>query len=193
MEERRQSAILRDELRAQELTLEASLQAIAELEILAPHDGIVSDVPTTLHAGRHIKQTERLMRLVAANDFEMLALPREDMAARLKQGAAFTFISDDLRAPSISGELHHIAPTSEAVISQKVLTSLAGGPLAVHEADNGHIIADNAVFKVRGRPEDFAVLARAQRGIVKIDAEAQSPAQALWRSIVRVLIRETDF
>ncbi len=193
LEERRQSSVLRDELRAQELTLQASLQAIAELKIMAPHDGVISDMPSTLHTGRYVKQTERLMRLVAKDDFEMLALPREDMAARLKNGASFTFISDDLRAPRLKGELHHIAPTSEAAISQKVLTSLAGGPLAVHEDDDGHIIADNAVFKVRGRPEDFAILARAQRGVVKIEAEAQSPAQALWRSIVRVLIRETDF
>ena len=193
MEERRQGAVWRDELRAQELTLEASLQSIAELKVTAPHAGIISSLPVSLHEGRYVKRTDRLMRLVGQNDYEMLALPAEDMAARLEPGARFTFISDDLGLRAISGQLHHIAPTSEAVISQKILTSLAGGPLAVYEDSDGSIIADNAVFKALGRPDDFAILARAQRGIVKIDAKAQSPAQALWRSIIRVLIRETDF
>ena len=123
----------------------------------------------------------------------MLALPREDHAGRISNAAAFTFISDDFQKSKITGHLDRLAPTSEAVISEAILTSIAGGALAVHEDENGFLITNNSVFKVRGSTQDSSPLARAQRGIVKIKATPQSPAQALWRSIIRVLIRETDF
>ena len=166
---------------------------MAELDITAPHDGMISDMPTALHIGRSVSRTDRLLRLVSQANYEMLALPREDHAGRISNAAAFTFISDDFQKSKITGHLDRLAPTSEAVISEAILTSIAGGALAVHEDENGFLIANNSVFKVRGSAQDSSPLARAQRGIVKIKATPQSPAQALWRSIIRVLIRETDF
>jgi len=70
---------------------------------------------------------------------------------------------------------------------------MTGGPLAVHEDEDGKLIPNSPVFKVRGTPISKIFPARTQRGIVKMDVKAQSPATTLWRSIVRVLIRETDF
>lgn len=193
IDERRQSVTLHDELRAQELALQSVTDSMAELDITAPHDGMISDMPTALHIGRSVSRTDRLLRLVSQANYEMLALPREDHAGRISNAAAFTFISDDFQKSKITGHLDRLAPTSEAVISEAILTSIAGGALAVHEDENGFLITNNSVFKVRGSTQDSSPLARAQRGIVKIKATPQSPAQALWRSIIRVLIRETDF
>jgi len=71
--------------------------------------------------------------------------------------------------------------------------SVTGGTLAVNEDENGYLIPNSPVFKVRGTPVENTTPTRTQRGIVKIKAKAQSPATALWKSIIRVLIRETDF
>jgi len=133
------------------------------------------------------------MRVARLDTQELLALPKEEEALRLTQTAKFTFISDDVTAPKITGRLSSLSPTSEAIIQEKMLTSIVGGPIAVNENKDGHLIANTPVFKVRGTPNTQANLARAERGIVKIDASPQSPAQALWRSVMRVLIRETDF
>ena len=133
------------------------------------------------------------MRLVQPQDQELLALPKEGDATRIAQNAPFTFISDDALAPKITGRLTALSPTSEAIIHDAILTSVTGGPIAVNKDKEGQLIAVRPVFKVRGKPVKQGQLARAERGIVKINAQPQSPAQALWRSVMRVLIREIDF
>ena len=193
IEERQRGATLRDEITSEKMTLQSIEVSLAQLIIYAPHNGKVSDIPVTLHAGRYISGERRLMRVAHLDTQELLALPKEEEALRLTQTAKFTFISDDVTAPKITGRLSSLSPTSEAIIQEKMLTSIVGGPIAVNENKDGHLIANTPVFKVRGTPNTQANLARAERGIVKIDASPQSPAQALWRSVMRVLIRETDF
>lgn len=193
LQERRLGATLLDEIASEEMTLRALEEERAELIIYAPHDGRVSDIPAELHSGRYITGDQKLMRLVQPQDQELLALPKEGDAIRIAQNAPFTFISDDALAPKITGRLTALSPTSEAIIHDAVLTSVTGGPIAVNKDKEGQLIAVRPVFKVRGKPDRQGQLARAERGIVKIKAQPQSPAQALWRSVMRVLIREIDF
>jgi len=166
---------------------------VEQLTIYAPHDGIVSALPVNLHTGCHVTRTERLMRIVSQDRMELLALPTEKSAGRLSVEAKFTFISNDATASKITGHLSNLAPTSEAIINEPILTSVNGGPLAVNEDKDGQLIANTPVFKVKGIPDNNTILARTQAGIVKIKAKSQSPATALWKSIVSVLIKETDF
>ena len=191
--ERRLSVTLAQQYAAEDMTLRALEADIERLNIYAPHEGLVSDLPSELHVGRHVRKSEPLMRIVSPQSQKLLALPGDIEAARLSNEAAFTFISDDPAAETIKGRLTAIAPTSEAIITDKVLTSVSGGRVAVNIDENGDPLAHVPVFKVWGQTQGQSYLSRAQRGIVKIKAKPQSPAQALWRSIIRVLIRETDF
>lgn len=193
LDERRLSAVLDDDLKTEELTLQSIKEEIAQLTIFAPHDGIISTLPQSLHVGRHVTQTDQLMKIIDPSVFEVLALAPEESSRRLSKSAEFTFINDDVQAPRIAGQLTHLAPTTEAHITEPILTSVTGGSLAVHEDENGYLIPNSPVFKLRGSLDTNTMPQRAQRGIVKIKAKAQSPATALWRSIIRVLIRETDF
>ena len=193
LEERRLGATLEDDLKTEILTLKSIDDELKQMSLYAPHSGVISALSPNLHKGRHVTHKDRLMRVVDSDKFELLALPTEDSATRLAQGAEFTFISDDVQASKIKGQLIHLAPTSEAYISESILTSVNGGSLAVNENEDGQLIANIPVFKVRGTPETDRIPTRTQRGIVKIEAKPQSLASALWRSIVRVLIRETDF
>ena len=193
LEERRLGATLNDEYTSAKMTLQAIDDELAQLTIYAPHDGIITEIPKEFHRGRYIRLTDRLMRVISPAAQELIALPQEVDAVRLTQNASFTFISDDASLAKVKGRLTALAPTSEAVITEPILTSISGGPLAVHEDKDGQLIANSPVFKVRGTPQSGLGFTRAQRGVVKIKAKPQSPATALWRSIVRVLIRETDF
>lgn len=193
IDERRISAVLDDDLKTEKLTLQSIDEEIAQLTISAPHDGIINALPQALHEGRYITQTDQLMQIVDPHKFEVLALAPEASSTRLSKGAEFTFINDDVQAPKITGQLNHLAPTTETYISEEILTSVTGGTLAVNEDENGYLIPNSPVFKVRGTPVENTTPTRTQRGIVKIKAKAQSPATALWKSIIRVLIRETDF
>ena len=191
--ERRLSVTLAQQYAAEDMTLRALEADIERLNIYATHEGLVSDLPPELHVGRYVRKSEPLMRIVSLQSQKLLALPGDIEAARLSNEAAFTFISDDPAAEKIKGRLTAIAPTSEAIITDKVLTSVSGGRVAVNIDENGDLLAYVPVFKVWGQTQGQSYLSRAQRGTVKIKAKPQSPAQALWRSIIRVLIRETDF
>jgi len=191
--ERRLSAVLDDDLKTEKLTLQSINEEIAQLTITAPHEGIISMLPQALHEGRYVTQTDQLMKIVDSREFEVVALAPESSSMRLSRGAEFTFINDDVQAPKVRGHLSQLAPTTEAYITEPILTSVTGGSLAVYEDENGNLVPNSPVFKIRGSPIQNGLPRRAQRGIVKIDAKAQSPAKALWRSIIRVLIRETDF
>jgi len=191
--ERRSGATLAQEYAAEEMKLRALEEDIKRLNIYAPHDGIVTELSEVLHTGRYIRTSDRLMRIVSAQSQTLTALPNDIEAVRLSDDAAFTFISDDAAAKPIKGRLITLAPTSEAVITDTLLTSIAGGKIAVNSDENEKLVAHTPVFKVQGKAHGKAHLSRAQRGIVKIKAKPHSPAKALWRSIVRVLIRETDF
>jgi len=181
------------EYASEEMRFRAIEANIEKLNIYAPHDGVISDLPAGLHAGRYVQTSKRLMRIVSPNARNLIALPNDSDAARLSKGAAFTFIGDDASAQPIKGHLTALTPTNEAVITDRLLTSITGGHLAVHSDKNGQLIAHTPVVKVQGLANTDDYLTRAQRGVVQIKAEPQSPASALWRSVVRVLIRETDF
>ena len=191
--ERRRGATLMQKYAAEEMKLQALETDIKRLNIYAPHDGLVTELPPNLHVGRYIRTADRLMRIVSPQSQTLLALPNDIAVARVSENASFLFISDDAAARPIKGHLTSLAPTSNPVITDTVLTSIAGGKIAVNTDENGHLLAHVPVFKVQGRAQDNMSLSRAQRGIVKIKAAPQSPARALWRSVIRVLIRETDF
>jgi len=191
--EHRSGVTLAQKHAAEDMTLRALEADIKRLNIYAPHDGLVSELPSELHIGRFVRKSDHLMRIVSPRSQNLLALPSDFEAARLSNEAAFVFISDDPAAEKIKGRLTEIAPTSEAVITDEILTSVSGGKVAVNTDENGQLLAHVPVFKVQGHAEEQTHLSRAQRGVVKIKAKPQSPARALWRSVMRVLIRETDF
>ena len=192
LNERRLSVSLAQEYAAEEIIFLALETDINRLNIYAPHDGIISELPPDLHIGRYVRKSDSLMQIVSSRSQNLLALPYDIEAMRLENNAPFIFISDDPAAKSIKGYLTAIAPTSEAIITEDILTSINGGKVAVNADENGQLLAHVPVFKVQGQAHGHSYLSRAQRGIAKIKARPQSPAQALWRSIIRVLIRETD-
>ena len=134
----------------------------------SPHDGIVSELSESLHIGRYIRASDRLMRIVSERAQTLTALPDDIEATRLSDDASFTFISDDAAARPIRGRLTALAPTSEAVITDTLLTSIAGGKIAVNPDEKEQLLAHRPVFKVQGKAHGSLHLSRAQRGIVKL-------------------------
>ncbi len=184
--------ILKDTLTEKQAALTAINAELAQLKLRAPHDGQVNDMPHSLHIGRYIHQRDRLLQISNPAKIELIGLPQEMMAARIAQGAKFTFIGDQARRKKRIGHIQAITPTAEQVITDPVLTAMGGGTIAVVENENRELIADIPVFRVQGYVEDMQDL-RMERGVVKIAAAPTSPAQAVWKNVAKVLLRETDF
>jgi len=193
LHERRESIALSENYAAERLRLDAIETEIKQLVIYAPHDGVVSGLLDAFHPKRYIKPSHQLLTLSSIKAQKLTALPKEADINRIKTGRRFVFISADSSAPKMTGRVTSIAPTSQRVITEKILTSVAGGPVAVNPDARGRLIAHVPVFKLSGQTEAGLSLNAAQRGVVTLEATPQSPASKLWRSIMRVFIREADF
>ena len=193
LEQRRWTRELQERRSAEALRLQSIDVDIAGLTLTAPHDGVISGLPDSFHKGRYIRSFDRALTMSSARAEHLIALPKEGDIHRIVNNTRFTFISSDASASKMTGRVTAMAPTSVAVITDRLLTSVAGGPVAVNIDDAGRLIPHAPVFKLEGHVKDGTHLSREQRGTVTLEATPQSPASKLWRSILRVLIREVDF
>ncbi|WP_026942644.1 site-2 protease family protein [Hellea balneolensis] len=190
---RREELTLREDYAAELLRLGAIDTDIENLMIYAQHDGVVSGLNGALHPKRYIKTSDRLLRLSSAKAEKLIALPKEEHVGRIVTDSRFVFISSDASARKMMGRLTALAPTSENVIKDRILTSVVGGAVAVNTDAQGQLIPHIPVFRLHGETDKGLYLNKAQRGVVTLKAKPQSPASKLWRSVMRVLIREADF
>ena len=194
LEERRFGATLIEE-RAREVAQIASIEKLQnELVLRAPHDGRVTDLPSELHPARYVTATQRFMRVVGTKPSKLTVYPPEHLADRVAQGADIEFISEDPLLPKIKAQVSTLAPTALQHVEDRVLTQLGGGALAVYENKRGELIADTQLFRMEAElaPDNTYNIGQ-HRGVAHIKVASQSPASAVWRSVMGVLIRETDF
>lgn len=184
--------LLRDELDQKREALDSVTRELDRLALRAPHDGVVSDIADSLLPGTQVQVPSALLRVSDPHEVELIALPSERQADRLKRGNDFVFVSDQSGRPKRKGRLAELSPTADIYVSEPVLTVMSGGPIAVTEDDQGRAVADIPVFKVSG-PLYGEDLLREERGVVRIDAEPRSGARAVWNSTAGILLRETDF
>ena len=192
--ERRFSTVLIDS-RAKEM---ANLSAIDNLQntliIRAPYTGRVTALEPSLHSGRYVKPTRRLMRVIGTKVSTLTLYPQEHLLARIEMDAPIKFISDDPLLPKLKAQVTRIAPTSVDKIEDRVLTSQGGGAIAVYEGANGALIPERQVFRLDANViTDTPLTIGQHRGSAHIKLAGESPAAALRRSVMRVLIREVDF
>ena len=192
LEDRQQADLLRDELDQKREALNSVRRELDRLTLRAPHNGVVSDIPDSLVIGTHVQTPSALLRVSDPSDIELIALPSERQADRLKRGNGFVFISDQFGQSKREGRLAELSPTADIYVTEPVLTVIGGGTIAVTEDEQGRAVADIPVFKVSGKLTG-EVLLREERGVVRIDAKPRSAARAVWNSAAGILLRETDF
>ena len=194
LEERRFGATLIEE-RARDVAQIASIEKLQDKLVLrAPHDGRVTDLPSIFHTDRYVTATQRLMRIVGTEPSKLTVHPAEHLADRISHGAAIKFISEDPLLPKIYAQVSTLAPTALQHVEDRLLTQLGGGALAVYEDKRGELIADTQLFRMEAEltPENSYNIGQ-HRGVAHIKVAPQSPASAVWRSVMDVLTRETDF
>lgn len=192
LQDRQLADLSHDELDKKREALASVSRELERLELRAPHDGIVSDLPDALNIGTQINIQSPLLRISDPNNVELVALPLEHHSDRLDIGNAYTFISDQASQPKRSGRIEQLSPTAEVYVTEPLLTAMSGGPIAVTANEDGHAIADIPVFKVSGSITSESLL-REERGVVRLKAKPRSGARAVWNSTLGILLRETDF
>ncbi len=159
------------------------------LVVRAPYDGIVRDVNTLIHVDRWVDAKTELALIVGGGDVEAKAIVDEDNLWRVKKGAVGSFVADDPELRSREVKLADISYAGSQHLDIPYLASTYGGPVAV-EPDG-----DDKLRPVKGSyvatfSTTIAKVDHATRGIIHVDGAAESFASAVWRQVMRVLVRE---
>ncbi|MFV0367856.1 MAG: HlyD family efflux transporter periplasmic adaptor subunit [Hyphomicrobiaceae bacterium] len=163
----------------------------ARLVVRASHDGVLRDVDYGLNAGDWIDKDTPIARLVTTSAPIARGYIDEDDLWRLAPGADATFVPEDLSIPLAAGKVMAYAKTGSQTIQWPYLASVYGGAMPSDFAPNGSIVPRSGKHLVRVKLDRQSVH-QAMRGTLHIAAQRESIAAAVWRQILRVLVREAS-
>ncbi len=166
---------------------------LSDATIRAPHDGIVIDMDRRLGVDQWVNEANLLTKIVNDSTYRVRAYVSEDQVARLNTNADINFISNDALSAKARGKTRSIASAATPILSDPEFIAPSGGRIATRENSKGEAVPEQAIFEVLADLDATPASPRTVPGVVVIKAASQSPAQAIWRRIVGVLLRETDF
>lgn len=164
------------------------------LQLRAPHDGQVRDLPTDLTAGRWLSTQQPLLRVVE-QQVRLRGYLAEESLWRVEPGSNGHFIAsaDPLR-PALAVTLSEVDTTGAAYLDQAALASDHGGPIAVRRDEQQRAQPLQAQYGVRLTPQEPGVaLTQPQLGVAILDGRRESIIAAVWRRVAALGVRESGF
>jgi putative peptide zinc metalloprotease protein len=164
------------------------------LKVTAPAEGVLSDVPRHLVAGRWVSGEQALGRVVDTGGLRITAYVTAEQLARLAAGPAASVYPDDPLRPAIEARVTEVEAVDVEVLQDPWLASTHGGPLAVQQDPEGRLVPVQPLYRVHLRAEEgTAAPSQKLTGVARIDARAESLLARLWRTAASVFIRESGF
>jgi putative peptide zinc metalloprotease protein len=164
------------------------------LQLRAPHDGQVRDLPADLKAGRWLSTQQPLLRVVE-QQVRLRGYLAEESLWRVEPGSNGHFIAsaDPLR-PALAVTLSEVDTTGAAYLDQAALASDHGGPIAVRRDEQQRAQPLQAQYGVRLTPQEPGVtLTQPQLGVAILDGRRESIIAAVWRRVAALGVRESGF
>ncbi|MCR4510036.1 biotin/lipoyl-binding protein [Pseudomonas sp. 32.2.56] len=164
------------------------------LQLRAPHDGQVRDLPADLTAGRWLLTQQPLLRVVE-QQVRLRGYLAEESLWRVEPGSNGHFIAsaDPLR-PALAVTLSEVDTTGAAYLDQAALASDHGGPIAVRRDEQQRAQPLQAQYGVRLTPQEPGVpLTQPQLGVAILDGRRESIIAAVWRRVAALGVRESGF
>ena len=188
-----ETVVLKGQLR-QEREAEAGFRRrLAELVVRAQIAGRVEYIDEKLFPNLWVGRDNLLARLVDDSASEIISVLDEEVVERVSVGVSAVFIADDPQIAKVPAALASIAPAAQDTLETPYFSDLYGGPVAVEEDDQGRSVTVRSVFSAKLRPDISVIVEREQRGIVRLQGEAESLARSIWRRVAAVFIREATF
>jgi putative peptide zinc metalloprotease protein len=195
--DRGSSVVLESEETALRAEIASLDRLVEQLDIRAQSDGRLVDTLPDLAPGRWVGRGEELGYVVAGDARTVRGYAADHAALRLSAGAAGRFVPDDLTQPSRPVRLVEIAAAAATTIEIPYVTTTNGGRIAVTEdrargalPAQARVMAQLALADEAGAPPGPD---QVLRGVVQLEARAESYATRAWRHAAAVLIRETGF
>lgn len=187
-----EAALARQEAIRQEAKIKGIVEKTALLELVAPFDGRLVDVPDFVRAGQWVNETIGLGLAIAGRGATLAAyVPQEDLEA-VRPGAVITFFPDDPLGKPLVARVGEVAPTASEAVGDPLLASVHGGPVDVLRGSDGVLRPVAAVYRVDA-VIDAASIERRIRGVARIEGPPRNLVSRLLRSAAMVLTRESGF
>ncbi len=191
--DRKDSLVLKRSLLRERDRAEGLRKLIADAELRAPHDGVITDLPRSLNANQWVRSDLLLGRIAEVATYDIIALPNEKDVSRINRASHVKFIPDDILLRPRSGTVREISATALRSIDEPVFASVFGGRVAVREDEKGDLLPESAVFELRAHMHDALDVQKTIPGVAVISAQGEAPIRAIWRRVTGILVREADF
>ena len=187
--------VILQQLREQTSTL-AGLHGLKDrLVIRAPLRGKVAEMAESLHPGRWINEKLALAFITATGDLTITGTVYENDLSRVAVSQPATFIPDDPGRERVKAVITELEQANIARLDIPYLASPYGGEIAVRPGEDGRLVPETSIYRVKFRISDQVVEAPDQvlRGVVHVRGEPRSFAGRLFESVAAVLVRESGF
>ncbi|HEY8606056.1 MAG TPA: HlyD family efflux transporter periplasmic adaptor subunit [Noviherbaspirillum sp.] len=191
--QRERSLVLEEQL-GEALADEAgAAEELARLSVTAPHAGIVRDMPPDLLPGRWVQARHPLLHVVAGQAGEIDAYVDEQLLQSVKVGDSARFYPELADVPVLRGTVVAVDPAAGRMVPP-LLASPNGGELAATRLAQGGLVAHEALYRIRIRPDDDAGgVPMVVRGKVRLEAGWHAVLLNNLSRILSVLVREAGF
>jgi len=192
-EERADRVVLETELKATLQELSGLDAETKRLTVTAPFAGRIRDLASDLHPGRYLKPSDAIGRLISNAAKSARGNVHEEQHSRLAVGRQGRFIPDDPSRQSSPVTISDIARLGSATVDIKYLASPFGGRIAADRVPDGAIKPRSGQHVVRftlQHGDNDIDDDKALRGVVHIEGEPESILAAIWRRVLKVLVRE---
>ena len=184
--------VIWEELQGERKELEGLLKIRDQLTLRAPFVGQVTDMASSLHAGRWVNSKLPLVHLVNPQKLVVQAYATEEQQVRLMAGNPGWFYADDLARMARRSRVQNLRQLDESEFALSYLASVYAGPVPVRQDEQGKLKAETSIYRVTLEVDDAGeAWKQAVRGMVHVQGESRSVVGQLWEHVVAVFIRES--
>ncbi len=186
-----QAQPVHEELARARATLASHEVERRRLAVAAPFDGLVVEVAEPLAARDWLAAGEPLGVVIDPSSGLIEAYVAEADLARIRVDAAARFYPEDAAQAGIAATVTSIDRVSARTLSELALASTHGGAIAVRQAQDGALVPEEPVYRIRLQPASDGAPTQLTRGAVRIDAARASVLGRVWRRTAGLLVRES--
>lgn len=193
--DRESSLVLESSIAAYEARLAGLEKERAELTIVAPFDGMVTDFNPDLHVGRWIGTRDPIAIVVRNLGGIVRGYVSEADIGRIKVGRDARFVPEQPMRGSAMARVEIVSPGSASHLEIADLASVNAGRIASGYDERRRLVPTGGQYQLTAVVLDGAPLIGdlSARGVLVVEATPESLVSRFWRRAVGIAIRESGF
>jgi putative peptide zinc metalloprotease protein len=189
-------SVRREELASSRTEIAGLQRERQRLQVQAPFDGVLVDVPPAIAPGVWVNRQEQLGELIDPSEWQVETYLEDNEVRRVKVGDLARFYPEAAGRSAVRLRVTRIDIDATRQLSEPMLAIQHGGPIVARER-NEQLVPEKALYrvmlKVERAPDASAGLAASQRGRVVISGARKSWFAEYLRSAFNVVIRESGW